>query len=236
MGKTLNASECGVQRIKEAIKNKGWSTNDPRWLIQASKFLNPNKDFEVYLLWSLERLESEIGCLVEPGISGPTWKRFLSGSSIKADPFKAFCDSLELRWRDIVEQIPLDDSQEIVGVQESYSDPKDYVGPVWTQIIPESQNAAKRHMITINWGSWSWQKIKLIPAEGLLLTYRKRLKELIPRIVTVSTFPGKNKDSVLVITNGTKIINSHLIIEHIGPRMEINRGWEELWLDPPDLN
>lgn len=235
--KSLKASQVGIYQLKKAIKTKGWLINDPRWRILVSKSLNPHsgRNWDEYLMWKLEDLEAEIMYIVAPGISLETWKRFLRGSSITAHVFQACCEALEVRWQDIVESPPLDIAQQVTGVQKAYTDPKDYVGSIWTQIIPESQNIDKRHMITINWGSWSWQKVKKIPGQGLLLIYRKRFKDFYQRIVTVSTFADKHKDKVTLITSATKIVNSHLPIEYSGRCLKINSGWEETWGEPPSI-
>ncbi|MEG4283949.1 hypothetical protein QUB68_12535 [Microcoleus sp. A006_D1] len=203
-----------MKQIKCAIKTRGWIATDPRWLILASKHLdvNSSRNWDDYLDWKIEILEAEISCLVINGISITTWKRFLKGVSIKTSTFEACCKALDLCWKEIADQPSLGDTQRIVGVQVQYIDPRDYVGLIWTQIVPEAQNINKRHLITINWGSWSWQQIKTIPVQGLLLCYRKRFRDYYARIVTVSTFPDKSANRVTTITNATKIINSHLPI------------------------
>jgi hypothetical protein len=237
MSKTFSVSEYGLQQAKQAIKVKGWSVNDPRWLIEISKYLEPDSDknWEEYLAWKITDLESEIAFLVAPGISSSTWKRFLKGCSIKKSTFKACCQALKLCWEDIIEEPLLESNQKIIGVQAKYTDPKDYVGPIWTQIIPEPQNAGKRHLITINWGSWCWQQVKTLPVDGLLLCYHKRFKDFYPRVVTVSTFLDRYKERVTSVTSMTKIVNTHFIIDHTGQQLNINRGWEETWQEPPNV-
>jgi DNA-binding Xre family transcriptional regulator len=230
-----SASEYGKKNIKNAIVAKGWTSNDLRWLIAASKYLDvePSRDWDAYLTWNSDLLEAELCHIVAQGISKATWKRFLNGSPVRTDTFKACCQALGLDWQDIVEHPLLSSSQSISGVQAHYTDPKNYVGIVWTQIIPEKQNTDKRHMITINWGSWSWQKVKIIPSEGLILQYRKRLKNLATRVITVSTFADQSTDRVDVITEQTKIINSHLPIEDTLSCTDINRGWKEISQELP---
>jgi DNA-binding Xre family transcriptional regulator len=230
-----STSEYGKQQIKGAIVAKEWTSNDLRWLILASKYLapDPSRDWDAYLDWNSDLLEAELCQIVAQGISQATWKRFLNGSHVRTDTFKACCQALGLDWQDIVEHPLLNSSQSVSGVQAHYTDPKNYVGIVWTQIIPEKQNTGKRHMITINWGSWSWQKVKIIPAEGLLLQYRKRLKNLVTRAIIVSTFADQSIDRVNVITEQTKIINSHLPVKNILSGIDINRGWQEISQDLP---
>jgi DNA-binding Xre family transcriptional regulator len=232
---SFKPSEYGMQQIKQAIKNMGWSTTDPRWLILVSKHLDSDssKNWDDYLNWKPEDLEAEISYLVTQGISLTTWKRFIKGSQIRSSTFEACCKALGLNWQEIVDQHLFDYNQKVVGVQARYTDPEDYVGTIWTQIVPEPQNVGKRHAIAINWGSWCWRQVKAIPAGGLLLIYRKRLRDCSPRIVTVSTFSDKSSNRVTSITDSTKVINSHIPIEHRGQCVEINRGWEETWEEPP---
>lgn len=93
---TLKASEYGLAKIKLARKEKGWTIDDPKWLIEASKELEPNRSWE------------EVGPYAI-GISLPTWRRFLAGKQpIKADAFKAYCKILGFNWEEIVERtLPL---------------------------------------------------------------------------------------------------------------------------------
>lgn len=84
---SLKASEIGKQRIEQARVDKGWLVDDPRWLIAASKVLDPDRDW----------YEGEYAY----GCSEPTLKRFRQGKSIKSDAFKAFCEALGLQWKDI---------------------------------------------------------------------------------------------------------------------------------------
>jgi len=71
----------------------------------------------------------------------------------------------------------------------SYTDPEEYTGLIWTQVIPYHSDAEKNHLITIIWGSYGWEQVMFLPAEGLLLVYQKRNKDCMPRIVTVSPTP-----------------------------------------------
>jgi hypothetical protein len=87
---TLKASRLGIARIKQARKEKGWTLYDPRWLIEASKVLEPNTNWE---------LKEELF----RGISEGTWKRWGQGKSINAPAFKAYCEVLGLNWEEIVE-------------------------------------------------------------------------------------------------------------------------------------
>lgn len=91
----LKASESGLIRIKQARNEKGWTVEDPRWLVEASKILNPSRD------WDDEEICAE-------GISEGTWKAFLYKGSrsrgIQSKVFKAYCAVLNLEWEEIVER------------------------------------------------------------------------------------------------------------------------------------
>jgi energy-coupling factor transporter ATP-binding protein EcfA2 len=94
----LKASEAGLERIKQARNKKGWIVEDSRWLVAASKILEPDQD------WQPEN---------DPyayGISVGTWKAFLYNTrkkGITSDVFKAFCQVLEIPWAEVIEsQVP----------------------------------------------------------------------------------------------------------------------------------
>lgn len=89
---TLRASEQGKQRIQRARNNKGWIVEDPRWLVEASKILEPHQHWEA---------ESSF---FADGVSAGTWKAFLySTRGITTEVFKAFCQVLELSWEEVKE-------------------------------------------------------------------------------------------------------------------------------------
>jgi predicted NACHT family NTPase len=89
---TLKASEQGLARIKQARREKGWTIEDPRWLVQASQELEPNRT------WTEDGLYAN-------NISLPTWRRFLAGRErIKANAFKSYCKVLGLNWEEIVDR------------------------------------------------------------------------------------------------------------------------------------
>lgn len=87
---SLKLSVTGVQIIKQARKDKGWTIDDPRWLEAASQILLPDRDWENADVFA-------------PGVSLPTWKRFLKGDGIDASVFKVFCQVLGLNWQDVRE-------------------------------------------------------------------------------------------------------------------------------------
>ncbi|MBD2775246.1 NB-ARC domain-containing protein [Iningainema tapete] len=84
---TLKASEQGKNLINQARRSRGWIIEDENWLIEASKILDPNLPPGVYA----------------SGVSLTTWKHFLRASrAIYASTFKAFCEVLELNWKNVV--------------------------------------------------------------------------------------------------------------------------------------
>jgi len=87
---TLKASPQGLTKIKQARSEKGWSTNDFRWIEAASALLGAS--------WAKDGI-------LAVGISEGTWKRFLAGKvSINAEAFKAYCQVLGIAWEEVVEQ------------------------------------------------------------------------------------------------------------------------------------
>ncbi|PSB57870.1 NB-ARC domain-containing protein [Chamaesiphon polymorphus] len=84
---SLKADPAQLHRIKQARINRGWTIDNPQWLIEASKILEPDRD------WDKEvKFETSIG----------SWKRFLQGEAIKSQTFKAFCQVLGLDWQEII--------------------------------------------------------------------------------------------------------------------------------------
>ncbi|MFB2917910.1 NB-ARC domain-containing protein [Aerosakkonema funiforme] len=90
MAPTLKASEPGLAKIKQARNERGWTIEDDRWLLEASKILKPEQEWQP-------------GCYAD-GCSETTWKRFLRGQPITSPVFKAFCQILELNWEEIVDR------------------------------------------------------------------------------------------------------------------------------------
>ncbi len=90
---SLRASKQGLARIQQARKQKGWTIEDEQWLLEASKILYPEQDWQP-------------GCYA-PGCSESSFKRFLAGKLIRPAVFKAFCQVLELNWEEVVEPIPI---------------------------------------------------------------------------------------------------------------------------------
>jgi hypothetical protein len=90
----LKASERGLEKIKQARNEKGWTVDDPQWLVEASKVLKPNLDWP-------------IGGPFANDISEGTWRAFLYNSrkkGINTNVFKAYCKVLELEWEEIKEE------------------------------------------------------------------------------------------------------------------------------------
>ncbi|MBD1826883.1 NACHT domain-containing NTPase [Microcoleus vaginatus GB1-A2] len=97
---TLKASEEGLVKIKQARRERGSTIEDPRWLVEASQKLEPDRTW------------TEAGPYAD-GLSLPTWRRFLRGTEpIKANAFRAFCTVLQLNWEEIVDRPPRDFCQQ----------------------------------------------------------------------------------------------------------------------------
>ncbi|MEG4519790.1 MULTISPECIES: NACHT domain-containing NTPase [unclassified Microcoleus] len=96
---TLKASEEGLVKIKQARRERGSTIEDPKWLVEASQKLEPDRTW------------TEAGPYAD-GLSLPTWRRFLRGQEpIKANAFKAFCTVLQLKWEEIVDRPPPENTQ-----------------------------------------------------------------------------------------------------------------------------
>ncbi len=88
----LKATQQAIALIRQAQKNHGWGWVDNIPLVEASKVLEPNRD------WQPEGPYAD-------GCSESTWRRFLEGKKpIKASVFKAFCQILGLDWQEIAER------------------------------------------------------------------------------------------------------------------------------------
>ncbi|MBE9144720.1 NACHT C-terminal alpha/beta 1 domain-containing protein [Planktothrix mougeotii] len=111
---SLNASEQGQAKIKQARKEKGWKVDDHRWLVEASNVLEPSK------VWP------ELGPYAD-GCSEGTWKRFLyKREGVDTDVFKAFCTVLGLPWEEIVDRTDVSQSKSLK--------PTAMIAPDWRQL------------------------------------------------------------------------------------------------------
>lgn len=89
---SLKLSQTGLQIVRQARKEKGWTIDNPCWLEQASQILEPGRNWE-----NAEAFAA--------GVSLPTWKRFLKGDPIDTSVFQVFCQVLGLNWQDLVERL-----------------------------------------------------------------------------------------------------------------------------------
>ncbi|MBE7385439.1 MAG: WD40 repeat domain-containing protein [Leptolyngbya sp. SIO1E4] len=87
---SLKASQQGLTQIKQAIAQKGWKVGSDRWLVEASKVIEPQGDWP-------ESGPYAYGC------SAQTWERFLQGTAIRERSFMAFCQVLFINPEDVVE-------------------------------------------------------------------------------------------------------------------------------------
>ncbi|QLE55546.1 ATP-binding protein [Nostoc sp. TCL26-01] len=88
---SLKLSQTGLEIVKQARKERGWTIDNPSWLEAASQIIEPELNWE----------NAEV---FAAGVSLPTWKRFLRGDGIDASVFKAFCQVLDLNWSEVIER------------------------------------------------------------------------------------------------------------------------------------
>jgi AAA-like domain len=84
---SLKASEYGSKKVQEARQSKGWTIENRQPLLAASQILEPNN------YWIEESSFY--------AVSQATWRRFTEGKAVRSENFKAFCEILDLDWRDI---------------------------------------------------------------------------------------------------------------------------------------
>ncbi|MGJ3248688.1 MAG: NB-ARC domain-containing protein [Elainellaceae cyanobacterium] len=85
---SIKASAEGLASIKRAIAQKGWKVGSDRWLVEASKVLEPQGTWH-------ESGPYAYGC------SPQTWERFLQGTAIRDRSFIAFCQVLGIQLKDV---------------------------------------------------------------------------------------------------------------------------------------
>ncbi len=87
---SLQATPEQLQRIRQARIEIGWPIDDPKWLVAASKILEPEPKWDKW--------DETIQLKVSIG----TWKRFLAGKPIRPTPYKAFCQILDIPWQETI--------------------------------------------------------------------------------------------------------------------------------------
>ena len=87
---SLKASQQGLTQIRRAISQKGWKIGSDRWLVEASKLLEPHGDWRADGPYAY-------GCSLQ------TWERFLYGTAIRDRSFKAFCEVLGVDPKTVAE-------------------------------------------------------------------------------------------------------------------------------------
>lgn len=87
---SLKVSQKGLAQVKQAISQKGWKVCDDRWLVEASKILEPDGSWQVDGPYAY-------------GCSLPTWERFLQGIAIRDRSFVAFCQALAIHPAEVAE-------------------------------------------------------------------------------------------------------------------------------------
>lgn len=78
---SVKASQQGLIKIKQAMAHQGWKWDSDRPLLEASKFLEPQKKWDKPGLYA-------------NGCSQKSWKRFLQRIPIRPRSFEAFCQAL----------------------------------------------------------------------------------------------------------------------------------------------
>ena len=78
---SIRASKQGLVKIKDAIASRGWKRSSDRPLQEASKILEPHKQWQTFEPYAY-------------GCSESTWERFLQRIPIRDRAFKAFCQVL----------------------------------------------------------------------------------------------------------------------------------------------
>lgn len=86
----MKASAAGKELIRQAVQRQGWTVDDDRWLVEASRIVEPDG------LWSPGETPAS-------GCSKSTWDRFRMGKSIRKPSFEVFCQVLGLDPEDIRE-------------------------------------------------------------------------------------------------------------------------------------
>ena len=89
---SIKASQQGLVQIKQAIANKGWKTSSDRWLLEASKLLEPQGTWDEFGPYAY-------------GCSRQTWERFLQGKAIRDRSFQAFCEVLQIDFDDVTHKV-----------------------------------------------------------------------------------------------------------------------------------
>ena len=88
---SIKASAWGLGEIERAIARKGWKKSSDIPLLEASKILEPDKNWQ-------ELEPFAYGC------SRQTWERFLRGTPIRDRSFRAFCQALSINADDIIRE------------------------------------------------------------------------------------------------------------------------------------
>ena len=86
---SVKASVRGLVEIEKAIARKGWKKSSDIPLLEASRILEPDKNWQ------------ELGPYAY-GCSRQTWERFLRGISIRDRSFRAFCQALGINTDDVI--------------------------------------------------------------------------------------------------------------------------------------
>lgn len=96
---SVKASQQGLVKIKQAMACQGWTWDSDRPLLEASKILEPDSEWD------------EPGFYAH-GCSQKSWKRFLQRIPIRPQTFKAFCQALRIDPNEVAQSdIKIDPTQ-----------------------------------------------------------------------------------------------------------------------------
>lgn len=87
---SVRASAYGLVEIDRAIARKGWKKSSDTPLLEASRILEPDKNWQELELYAY-------------GCSRQTWERFLRGIPIRDRSFRAFCQVLGINADNVIE-------------------------------------------------------------------------------------------------------------------------------------
>lgn len=182
---SLKASKQGQEKIKQARNEKGWTVEDHRWLVEASKVLEPSK------VWQEDGLYAD-------GCSEGTWKAFLyQKRAVKTDVFKAFCEVLGLSWEEIVDRTDVSQSESLK--------PTAMIAPDWRQLCLTMLEPKRRFTVDY-WlkgaDSLPFKQLDFVPL-GLLQQKKDQTNRSIGYAVTES-FDTKEQFFDEVLRNGNK--------------------------------
>ncbi len=114
----LKACEQGKQKILQARNEIGWAVEDAKWLIEASKILAPERNWENSDYYA-------------DGVSAGTWNAFLYNTrkkGINTTVFKAYCQVLGLSWEEVRQKEKVNELAKTQSTEQNLFQPKNLLG------------------------------------------------------------------------------------------------------------